>query len=138
MKRMQETQGPNAVGLRPEEIRSLRRLLLARKAELMDSYANLQDEARLKGKDAGELTAVPNHPADRGSDSFEQSLSLALLENESSSMREIDLALERMNEGTYGSCEDCGSPIGRVRLRAIPQATLCRTCKRREESGSML
>lgn len=100
----------------------------------MDSYTNLEDEARLKGKEAGELSDVPYHPADRGSDSFEQSLSLALLENESSAMREIDLALERMDEGTYGSCEDCGNPIGRARLRARPQATLCRVCKSREES----
>lgn len=134
MKRLQETQGLSAVGLRPEEVRSLRKLLLARKAELMDSYSNLEDEARLKGKEAGELSDVPFHPADRGSDSFEQSLSLALLENESSAMREIDLALERMDQGAYGSCEDCGSPIGRARLRALPQATLCRSCKSLEES----
>lgn len=132
MKRVFETQG--SIGLRPEEMRSLRRLLLARKAELMDSYSNLEDEARLKGKEAGELSAVPNHPGDRGSDSFEQILSLALLENESSAMREIDVALERMNQGTYGSCEDCGNPIGRMRLRALPQATLCRNCKSLEES----
>ena len=134
MNRIQEPQGSSAIGLRPEEVRSLRKLLLARKAELMDSYSNLEDEARLKGKEAGELSAVPNHPGDRGSDSYEQILSLALLENESSAMREIDLALERMNQGTYGSCEDCGNPIGRLRLRALPQATLCRTCKSREES----
>jgi RNA polymerase-binding protein DksA len=134
MTRMKETQGASAIGLRPEELRSLRRLLLARKAELMDSYSNLEDEARLKGKEAGELSDLPHHPADRGSDSFEQSLSLALLETESSSIREIDLALERMNEGTYGSCEECGNPIGRTRLRALPQATRCRTCKSLEES----
>ncbi len=134
MKRYQETQGTSAVGLRPEEVRSLRKLLLARKAELMDSYSNLEDEARLKGKEAGELSDVPYHPADRASDSFEQSLSLALLENESSAMREIDLALERMDHGTYGSCEDCGSPIGRPRLRALPQATLCWNCKSLEET----
>lgn len=134
MKQMHEILGSSAVGLRPEELRTLRKLLLSRKAELMDSYSNLEDEARLKGKEAGELSDVPYHPADRASDSFEQSLSLALLGNESSSLREIDLALERMNQGTYGSCEECGNPIGRMRLRALPQATLCRTCKSLEES----
>ena len=126
MKRMQE-------GLRPEELRLLRKLLLARKAELMDSYSTLEDEARLKGKEAGELSDVPYHPADRATDSFEQSLSLALLENGSSAMREIDLALERMDQGAYGSCEDCGELIGRARLRARPQATQCRDCKSRDE-----
>jgi len=133
MKRLHEAAwGP--IGLRPEEIRGLRKLLFARKAELMDSCSNLEDEARAKGKEAGELSAVPYHPADLGTDSFETSLSLALLENESTVLREIDLALERMDEGTYGACEDCGNPIGKARLRALPQATLCRTCKSLEES----
>lgn len=134
MKPVRGVRSPGAVGLRPEEMRSLRKLLLARKAELMDSYSNLEDGARLKGKEAGELSAVPFHPADLGSDTFEQSLSLALLENESSSLREIDLALERMDHGTYGACEECGNPIGKARLRALPQATLCRACKSLEES----
>jgi RNA polymerase-binding protein DksA len=132
MKRLHET-ARETVGLRPEEVRNLRKLLIARKAELMDSYSTLEDEARLKGKEAGELSAVPYHPADRGTDSFEASLSLALLGNEATALREIDLALERMDEGTYGACEDCGNPIGKARLRALPQARLCRTCKSLEE-----
>lgn len=134
MKRLYATTR-ETVGLRPEEVRNLRKLLLARKAELMDSYSNLEDEARQKGKEAGELSAVPYHPADLGSDAFEQTLSLALLENESSAIREIDAALERMDEGTYGACEECASPIDRTRLRALPQATLCLRCKRLEETS---
>jgi RNA polymerase-binding protein DksA len=134
MKRMHEA-ARESVGLRPEEIRGLRKLLLARKAELMDSYANLEDDARIKGKDAGDLSAAPNHPADLGTDRFETSLSLALLENESAALREIDLALERMDEGTYGACDDCGDPIGKARLRALPQARLCLACKSHEESS---
>jgi DnaK suppressor protein len=125
---------PKAIGLRPEEIQALRRLLLGRKAGLMDSTLTLEDEAKLKGKEAGELSAVPYHPADLGTDNFETILSLALLENESTALREIDLALERMDEGTYGACEDCGNPIGKARLRALPHARLCRGCKSLEES----
>jgi len=134
MKRTQQAKR-DPIGLRPEEIRNLRKLLLARKAELMDSYSNLEVQARAKGKEAGELSAVPYHPADLGTDSFETSLSLALLENESSAIREIDAAIERMDQGTYGACDDCGSPIGKARLRALPQATLCRSCKSFEESS---
>ena len=134
MKRIHEARKSGAIGLRTDEMRSLRTLLLARKAELLDSYSNLEEDARLKGKEAGELSAVPVHPADLGSDSFAQSLSLALLENESTAIREIDLALDRMDQGTYGTCEECGDSIGRTRLRALPQATLCRACKTLEES----
>ena len=132
MKKTNESPRPGAVGLRAEEIRSLRKLLLARKTELLDSYGTLEDEAR---REAGELSAVPYHPADLGTDSFDQSLSLALLENESTAIREIDLALERMDQGTYGACEECGGPIGKARLRALPQATLCRACKSLQEVG---
>lgn len=134
MKMTQEMKGSRVVGQGSEELESLRRLLLARKAELMDSYSTLEDEARKKGKEAGELSAVPYHPADLGSDSFEQILSFALLDNESTAIREIDLALDRMEEGTYGTCDDCSNAIGKARLRALPQATLCRTCKSLEES----
>lgn len=133
MKRMHERSRAGAVGLRPEEMQGLRKLLLARKAELLDSASTLEDEARLNG--AGDLSAVPYHPADLGTDRFEQALSLALLENESTALREVDLALERMDEGTYGACEDCGNPIGKARLRALPQARLCRRCKSLEESS---
>ena len=118
MKRLHET-ARETVGLRPEEVRNLRKLLLARKAELMDSYSTLEDEARQKGK----------------ADAFEQTLSLALLENESSAIREIDSALERMDEGAYGVCEECARSIDKARLRAFPQATLCRRCKSLEEGS---
>jgi len=134
MKRLYQT-ARETIGLRPEEVRNLRKLLLARKAELMDSYSNLEHEARRMGKEAGELSAVPYHPADLGSDAFEQTLSLALLENEMSAIREIDAALERMDKGTYGACEECASPIDKARLRALPQASLCRRCKSIEESS---
>lgn len=79
------------------------------------------------------VVGLPYPPADLGSDTFEQTLSLALLENESTALREIDLAVERMVEGTYGTCDGCGDAIGKARLRALPQATLCRSCKGLEE-----
>jgi len=135
MKKVHGNPGEGMVGLSPEELRSLRKLLLARRAELLDSYSTLEDEARRKGNEAGELAAVRHHPADLGSDAFEQTLSLALLENESTALREIDLAVRRMDEGTYGACEECGTEIGKPRLRALPRATLCRACKSLEESS---
>ena len=127
MKTVQRT-AEESIGLRPEETRSLRKFLLARKAELMDSYLNLEDHARRKGNEAGELSAVPYHPADRGTDSFEQSLSLALLANESSALREIDAALERIARGTYGTCARCGAQISEARLAVLPQTPLCEDC----------
>ncbi len=134
MKMNFESAGP-VVGLSSVEVEQLRTLLLNRKAELLDSFSALEAEALAKGKAAGELSEVPDNPADLGTDRFEQSLSLALMENESGALREVEEALRRIEEGTYGACAECGGPIGKARLRALPQATLCWVCKRLEESS---
>ena len=56
-----------------------------------------------------------------------------LLSNERDKLAQIDRALARIDDGTYGVCESCGNPIGKMRLMAFPRATLCLTCKQREE-----
>ena len=48
-------------------------------------------------------------------------------------LAQIERALERIDDGTYGVCESCGNPIGKMRLQAFPRATLCMACKQREE-----
>ena len=71
--------------------------------------------------------------ADIGSTSFERDHELTVLNNERDKLAQIDRALTRIDDGTYGVCESCGNPIGKMRLMAFPRATLCLTCKQREE-----
>ncbi len=71
--------------------------------------------------------------ADVGSTSFERDHELTVLINERDKLAQIDRALGRIDDGTYGVCESCGQPIGKMRLMAFPRATLCMTCKQREE-----
>ena len=59
--------------------------------------------------------------------------SCTLVNNEREKLAQIDRALARIADGTYGICESCGNPIGKGRAMAFPRATLCLTCKQREE-----
>jgi RNA polymerase-binding protein DksA len=94
----------------------------------------LQDqEAELVGlmRDAGD-GAGQDH-ADMGATSFERDQELTVVANEREMLAQIDRALARIEDGSYGICESCGSPIGKMRVMAFPRATLCMTCKQREE-----
>ncbi len=71
--------------------------------------------------------------ADMGATSFERDHELTVLNNERDKLAQIERALARIDDGSYGVCESCGNPIGKMRLMAFPRATLCMTCKQREE-----
>lgn len=117
-------------GLSRRDLEIFEARLKERRAELRARLGCLEREA---GSETGELSTLPNHLADLGTDQFEQSLSLELLSEEARELQEIDEALERIRRGTYGLCEDCGEPVARERLEAIPHARQCRDCRRKEE-----
>lgn len=71
--------------------------------------------------------------ADIGSSSFERDQSLVVANNARDMLEQTQHALERIDDGSYGVCENCGEPIGKKRLMAFPRATLCMACKQREE-----
>lgn len=71
--------------------------------------------------------------ADAGAKTFEREHDLALTYTARELLAQADHALARMTDGSYGTCESCGEPIGKARLRAFPRAVLCVTCKQREE-----
>ena len=109
---------------------------LLRKRELLSGNVDALETQALKRsrQDAsGDLSTMPIHMADIGSDNFEQEFTLGLIENEEEILRDIDDALERMEDGTYGKCETCSKAIRKTRLKAIPHARLCIKCQREEE-----
>jgi DnaK suppressor protein len=71
--------------------------------------------------------------ADAGAKTFEREHEFALTHNARDLLQQTERALGRIDAGTYGACESCGQPIGKARLMAFPRATLCVTCKQREE-----
>ncbi len=90
-------------------------------------------EAELSGlmRDSGD--GAGHDQADMGATSFERDHELTVLGNERDKLAQIDRALARIEDGTYGVCEACSNPIGKMRVMAFPRATLCLTCKQREE-----
>ena len=68
-----------------------------------------------------------------GSTSFERDHEMSLAANARDMLMQTAHAIERIDSGNYGTCENCGEPIGKMRLMAFPRATLCLTCKQLEE-----
>ena len=73
----------------------------------------------------GELSSVDQHPADLGTETFEREKDVSIIEQVEAELADVEHALRRLDEGTYGLCEACGQPIGDARLDAIPAARLC-------------
>lgn len=125
-----------AASLKPDEIEGFRRLLLDARRQLAGDVDHMQNEAlrRSRSDASGDLSLMPIHMADIGTDNYEQEFTIGLIENETETVREIDAALERIQNGTYGICEATRRPIGKTRLRVMPWARYCVTHERSEES----
>jgi DnaK suppressor protein len=110
--------------LRAADLQHFRRLLLQKRREILGNVSEIEGEALRKSRlDAsGDLSSMPIHMADLGTDNFEQEFSLELMNSERRLLVEIDDALNRINAGTYGICEGTGKPIAKARLEAQPWA----------------
>jgi len=95
--------------------------------ELAEVELDLAGMIENSGEGAG------NDQADVGSASFERDQEMVIVNNARDMLEQSQHALERIADGTYGQCENCGNPIGKNRLMAFPRATLCLSCKQREE-----
>ena len=85
---------------------------------------------------AGDLSGYSFHMADVGTDAMEREKAFLFASNEGRLLMQIDEALRRVYRGEYGVCENCGEPISRARLEAMPYARLCVACKEKEERES--
>lgn len=112
------------------------------KKRLIDLRSKIADDIRTVGegglkksqRDAsGDLSAYTFHMADVASDSFDREMSWDRLSGEQKVLYAIDDALKKIDDGSYGVCDDCGKKINKARLKAIPYAKLCRNCKEKLE-----
>ena len=116
----------------------LRTALLEERERVTRALEHLHEENPGSLEDeTGELNApsVDDHLGDMATATFDRELDYTLEENAESVLQEINSALTRIEAGTYGRCQNCGQPISPERLEAIPWATRCIDCKRREERG---
>ncbi len=115
----------------------LKKMLLEKRKEILVNVNEMEDEALKKSRlDAtGDLSSMPIHMADIGTDNYEQEFALGLMDSEIKLLREIDGALERIEQKSYGICEGTGEQISRARLEAKPWAKYCVEYAQMAEQG---
>ena len=90
---------------------------------IRDGIQREQDDAIF---DAGnELSSFDQHPGDSGTETFEMEKNVSLLEQVDDELAEVEAAVQRLDRGTYGTCQACGRPIGDDRLEALPATRFC-------------
>ena len=117
--------------------------LIVYRERLLDIRARLRGDVtsmthaalRKSGADGGDVSSMPIHMAELGSDNFEQEFTLSLLANEEDRLGMIETALQRIERGEYGQCERCDGVIPKTRLNAIPYTPVCIKCAESRDQG---
>ena len=134
----QSTVDPSSVAVAPgespwtdEELSEQRAVLGAELSRIEEEVASLQSALSDVLRDGGD--GAGDDQADTGAKAFERDQEMTLLANARDMLFQTRHALDRIDAGTYGTCENCGGPIGKARLQAFPRATFCVACKQRQE-----
>jgi DnaK suppressor protein len=113
------------------EIAELRETLIADAERLRIEIRAAETEIGQLLREGGE--GAGNDQADVGSNTFERDHEMSMAKNARANLELVEGAVKRIDAGTYGVCESCGNPVGKMRLQAFPRATLCMECKQRQE-----
>jgi RNA polymerase-binding protein DksA len=113
------------------ELTEIRKELEEQERELRGEITEAESAWAALQRDSGEGSG--DDQADAGTKTFEREHEMSLAANSRDLLSQVERALQRLDSGSYGTCENCGNPIGKARLQAFPRATLCVTCKQREE-----
>jgi len=122
-----------ATHLSDKDLERYRRELELKRSELVGDIQDLEDEAR-QAK-SGDLSHTPQHLGDEGSDTEQHDSIRGMAETDRQLLDEVNAALERLAEGTYGVCERTGQPIPKTRLDAIPWTRYTIEAEREIEAG---
>ena len=117
------------------DTQEFRQLLEEHRRRVAEALEHLHRDNAGALRDEIDEPAVDNHPADVATVTVDREIDYTLEASEEEILHAIDAALARIDDGTYGTCERCGRPIGEERLRALPYATLCIDDKRKAERG---
>ncbi len=118
-----------------KELLEFKKLVIKIKDKIQEEIGKLSEDTLKKSqKDAaGDISGYTYHMADVATDTYDREFSLGLASNERKLFYELDDALKKIEEGTFGICEGCENLITRTRLRAIPYARLCLKCQEKHE-----
>jgi RNA polymerase-binding protein DksA len=118
-----------------KDLAEFRKLLLKRKEEILEGIQHISDDTLKKSQKeaSGDISGYTYHMADVATDTYDREFSLGLASNERKIIYELDDALKKIDEGTFGVCEDCKQSISKVRLKAVPFTRLCVKCQEKRE-----
>jgi len=124
--------------MKAAELKIFRTALENLRARLRGDVSTMADAAlrKTRSESSGDLSSMPIHMADIGSDAYEQEFTLSLMASEEGTLELVEQALDRIRAKTYGTCEECGSVISKKRLEAIPFAAMCIRCAEKQEQPS--
>ena len=112
-----------------------KRILIKTKDQIVGDIRNLADENSGSGNDrGGDVSGHALHMADVATDMYDREFTLGLASNDRELLYEIDGALGRIQEGTYGICVECKKSVPATRLKAVPHASLCLKCQEKLEA----
>ena len=118
-----------------KELKSYRTILLKERETAGGGLSHIAETTLNKSqRDAsGDLSGYSYHMADMASDDYERNFSLGRATDEQKIIYSIDEALKRIEDGSYGNCLQCGKPISKRRLKAVPYTELCIDCQKKNE-----
>ena len=118
-----------------KELEYFKKIIFKIKEKILDEIKRISEDTLKKSqKDAaGDISGYTYHMADVASDTYDREFSLGLASNERQSLYELDDALKKIEEGTFGICEECKSLISKTRLKVVPFARLCVRCQEKKE-----
>jgi len=121
--------------LNKKELALFKKLILEKKELVLDDIKHISDDTLKKSQKeaSGDISGYTYHMADIATDTYDREFSLSLASNDRQSLYELDDALKKIEEGTFGICEDCKVLISRTRLKVIPYARLCLKCQEKKE-----
>jgi DnaK suppressor protein len=117
--------------MRAAELESFKTILIDLRGRILGEVQRIEQAIIETVQAPGDISSLPTHNADFDTEGVD--VEIALAQNEDAILGQIDAALHKIEDRTFGKCEECGKEIGRDRLKALPYAPLCINCARREE-----
>ena len=122
------------MALTKQQLKHFRQFLITERAKFVDEIKSIAEETSKSPREAsGDLSAYTVHMADMAADTYERELSMNIVSSEQEVLYQIDDALKRLDDGSFGICQQCNTPISMSRLKAVPYASMCISCQRSKE-----
>ena len=117
------------------DLKDFKKIVLKKKEEILNDLKHISDDTLRKSQKeaSGDISGYTYHMADVATDNYDREFSLGLASGERKSLYELDDALKRIEEGSFGICDVCKGSIAKIRLKAVPSARLCIKCQQKRE-----